>query len=166
MKLSTIRMTQYHNVSVHYRRLRRQRRNWKWDSKSITNYYLATASGSDVTTDTSGWTTTVQTISAAKKYLWNYEVVTYTNGNQFETAPHIIGVYGDQGKPGKDGHDGEDGVDGTDGISMILSNEAIALPCDIEGTLLITPRPPEQRMSIKERRMSVPVQRGQSPGAV
>lgn len=104
--------------------------------QSITNYYLATASGSDVTTDTSGWTTTVQTISAAKKYLWNYEVVTYTNGNQSETAPHIIGVYGDQGKPGKDGHDGEDGVDGTDGISMILSNEAIALPCDIEGNPL------------------------------
>lgn len=101
--------------------------------QSITNYYLATASGSDVTTDTSGWTTTVQTISAAKKYLWNYEVVTYTNGNQSETAPHIIGVYGDQGKPGKDG---EDGVDGTDGISMILSNEAIALPCDIEGNPL------------------------------
>lgn len=104
--------------------------------QSITNYYLATASGSDVTTDTSGWTTTVQTISAAKKYLWNYEVVTYTNGNQSETAPHIIGAYGDQGKPGKDGHDGEDGVDGTDGISMILSNEAIALPCDIEGNPL------------------------------
>lgn len=104
--------------------------------QSITNYYLATASGSDVTTDTSGWTTTVQTISAAKKYLWNYEVVTYTNGNQSETAPHIIGVYGDQGKPGKDGHDGEDGVDGTDGISMILSNEAVALPCDIEGNPL------------------------------
>lgn len=104
--------------------------------QSITNYYLATASGSDVTTDTSGWTTTVQTISAAKKYLWNYEVVTYTNGNQSETAPHIIGVYGDRGKPGKDGHDGEDGVDGTDGISMILSNEAIALPCDIEGNPL------------------------------
>ena len=92
--------------------------------QSITNYYLATASGSDVTTDTSGWTTTVQTISAAKKYLWNYEVVTYTNGNQSETAPHIIGVYGDQGKPG------------TDGISMILSNEAVALPCDIEGNPL------------------------------
>lgn len=104
--------------------------------QSITNYYLATASGSDVTTDTSGWTTTVQTISAAKKYLWNYEVVTYTNGNQSETAPHIIGVYGDQGKPGKDGTDGEDGVDGTDGISMILSNEAITLPCDIEGNPL------------------------------
>ena len=104
--------------------------------QSITNYYLATASGSDVTTDTSGWTTTVQTISAAKKYLWNYEVVTYTNGNQSETAPHIIGVYGDQGEPGKDGHDGEDGVDGTDGISMILSNEAVALPCDIEGNPL------------------------------
>ena len=104
--------------------------------QSITNYYLATASGSDVTTDTSGWTTTVQTISAAKKYLWNYEVVTYTNGNQSETAPHILGVYGDQGKPGKDGTDGKDGVDGTDGISMILSNEAVALPCDIEGNPL------------------------------
>ncbi len=42
--------------------------------KSITNYYLATASGSGVSASTSGWTTTVQAITASKKYLWNYEV--------------------------------------------------------------------------------------------
>lgn len=98
--------------------------------KSITNYYLATSAGSGVTTDTSGWTTTIQTISSSKKYLWNYEVVTYTNGNTSETAPHIIGVYGDQGPQGKPG---DNGVDGSDGVSMFLSNESMALPCDIEG---------------------------------
>ena len=68
--------------------------------KSITNYYLATASGSGVSASTSGWTTTVQAITASKKYLWNYEVVTYTNGSTYQSAPCIIGAYGDKGATG------------------------------------------------------------------
>lgn len=70
--------------------------------KTITNYYLASASLSGVTTSTSGWTTTIQTITASKKYLWNYEVVTYTNNSTSTTAPVIIGVYGNTGAAGKD----------------------------------------------------------------
>lgn len=68
--------------------------------KSITEYYLATSAGSGVTTGTAGWTTAVQTITATKRYLWNYEVVGYTDGTSSESNPVIIGVYGEKGEAG------------------------------------------------------------------
>lgn len=71
--------------------------------KSITNYYLATSSSSGVTTSTSGWTTTVQSVSSSKKYLWNYEKVTYTDNTTSSTTPCIIGAYGDTGSTGATG---------------------------------------------------------------
>lgn len=80
--------------------------------KTITNYYLATTASSGVTTSTSGWTTTIQSITSSKRYLWNYEVVTYTNGSKTTTAPHIIGVYGNTGNTGATGATGADGKDG------------------------------------------------------
>ena len=64
---------------------------------SIINYYLATPASSGVTTSTSGWTTTVQSITTTNKYLWNYEVITYTDNSTTTTTPHIIGVYGNSG---------------------------------------------------------------------
>ena len=57
---------------------------------SITEYYLASASSSGVTTSTSGWTTAIQTITTSKRYLWNYEVVKYTDGSSTTTSPVII----------------------------------------------------------------------------
>ena len=74
--------------------------------KNITNYYLATSSGSGVTESTSGWTTTIQTISDSKKYLWNYELITYTDGTSSKTTPCIIGAYGDKGQTGDAGATG------------------------------------------------------------
>ena len=71
--------------------------------KTITNYYLASASSSGVTDATSGWTTTIQSISASKKYLWNYELITYTDNSTSKTAPCIIGAYGDKGPTGSAG---------------------------------------------------------------
>lgn len=68
--------------------------------KSITEYYLATSAGSGVTTGTSGWTTAVQTITAAKRFLWNYEKVAYTDGTSSKSSPVIIGVYGEKGDQG------------------------------------------------------------------
>lgn len=85
---------------------------------SVTNYYLATTAGSGVTTGTSGWTTTIQTITASKKYLWNYEMVKYTNGSSSSTAPHIIGVYGDKGNTGATGPTGPSGPQGIPGIDF------------------------------------------------
>ena len=70
----------------------------------VTNSYLASASSSGVTTATSGWTETVQKVDATKKYLWNYETVTYSSGNPTTTTPVIIGMYsqpGAAGSPGK-----------------------------------------------------------------
>lgn len=69
--------------------------------KSITEYYLASSSSSGVTTSTSGWTTSVQATSSSKKYLWNYEVVTYTNDTKYTSSPVIIGTHGDDGADGK-----------------------------------------------------------------
>ena len=71
--------------------------------KSVTEYYLATASSSGVTTSTSGWTTTIQTITSDKKYLWNYEVITYTDDTTSSTSPIIIGVFGNTGSTGATG---------------------------------------------------------------
>ena len=42
----------------------------------------------------------MQSVTASKKYLWNYEVVTYTSGTPVSTAPCIIGTYGDTGATG------------------------------------------------------------------
>ena len=68
---------------------------------SITEYYLATSASSGVTTSTSGWTSTIQAVTSTNKYLWNYEVVTYTDNTSTTTTPHIIGVYGDAGNNGR-----------------------------------------------------------------
>ena len=90
---------------------------------SITEYYLATASSSGVTTSTSGWTTTVQTVTATKKYLWNYEVVTYTDGSTTTTTPVIIGTYGDKGDTG-------------DSAPVALASpDKITIPCYNGGTV-------------------------------
>ena len=84
---------------------------------SVVNYYLATASSSGVTTATSGWSTAVQSVSAAKKYLWNYEVVKYTDGTVASTTvPCIIGSYGDRGSKGDKGATGPQGPQGPQGV--------------------------------------------------
>lgn len=71
---------------------------------SVINYYLATSASSGVSTSTSGWTTAVQNVTLEKKYLWNYEVVKYTDGTVASTtSPCIIGTYGDTGKTGATG---------------------------------------------------------------
>lgn len=69
--------------------------------RNIVNYYLATSLGSGVTTSTYGWTTTKQDMTETKRYLWNYEIVTYTDGTRYQSPLTIIGVYGQTGEPGK-----------------------------------------------------------------
>ena len=96
---------------------------WSKDGKgikSITEYYLATSASSGVTKDRAkwDWTTTLQTITPTKKYLWNYEVITYTDSSITESAPCIIGVYGDKGDPGNDA------------VSYKLSSSISAIPLD------------------------------------
>lgn len=83
--------------------------------KSIVNYYLASTASSGVTTGTSGWTTTPQSTTTSKKYLWNYEKITYTNGTVVNTTPCIIGTHGATGPQGANGDTGATGPTGPKG---------------------------------------------------
>ena len=94
----------------------------------VVNYYLATNASSNVTTSTSGWTTTVQSVSSSKKYLWNYEVVKYTDGTiASTTAPCIIGYYGDTGAKGDKGAKGDTGAIGPTGVGIKSITEYYAV---------------------------------------
>lgn len=68
--------------------------------KTITEYYLASAQSSGVTTSTAGWTTTPQTTTTTNKYLWNYRKIAYTNGSSTDTTPAIISTHGATGAAG------------------------------------------------------------------
>lgn len=85
---------------------------------SVVNYYLATNASSGVTTSTTGWTTNVQSVTATNKYLWNYEVIKYTDGSVASTTtPCIIGAYGDKGATGPKGDKGTTGATGATGAT-------------------------------------------------
>lgn len=71
--------------------------------KNVTKYYLASEKNSGITVNTPGWTTTMQTMTEAKKYLWSYEIIAYTDGTSTKTTPVIIGVHGQNGEDGTSG---------------------------------------------------------------
>lgn len=96
---------------------------------SITEYYLASASSSGVTTSTSGWTTAIQTTSDSKKYLWNYEVVQYTNGSRYTSKPVIIGTHGNNGATGPAGKPG------ADGYTISASRQSYVISTDKDGKI-------------------------------
>lgn len=71
--------------------------------KSITKHYLASEKSTGITTSSSGWTTTMQTMTETKKYLWSYETIAYTDGSSTKTTSIIIGVHGQNGADGASG---------------------------------------------------------------
>ncbi len=96
---------------------------------SIEEWYLATATSSGVTTSTGGWTNDIQPLTSNNKYLWNYEIITYTNGNKVPTTPVIIGVYGDKGDQGIQG------PQGNDAYTVILTNESHVFAGDVSHAI-------------------------------
>ena len=71
----------------------------------VETFYLTTASGSGVTTSTSGWSTSPEPTTTTKKYIWSYTKTTYTSGDPTSSTPAIIGTHGatgDVGAPGAD----------------------------------------------------------------
>ena len=65
---------------------------------TVTTYYLASSASSGVTTSTSGWTTAIQEVTSAKRYLWTFTRTTYTAGSTVvDTTPAIIRVFADTG---------------------------------------------------------------------
>lgn len=97
--------------------------------KSVTEYYLAATSSSGIVTTTPGWTTTIQTLTATNKYLWNYELITYTDNTTTTINPVIIGVYGDKGDQGIQG------PKGNDAYTLILTNESHIFAGDISNAI-------------------------------
>lgn len=70
---------------------------------AITEYYAVSSSNSE---EPSEWSEKVPSLSNENKYLWNYEIVQYTDGSKKEIAKRVIGVYGDKGTDGKNGQNG------------------------------------------------------------
>lgn len=71
--------------------------------KNIISYYLASSQSSGITTSSYGWTTSPQCMSEQNRYLWNYEVLTYTDNTTHTVTPRVIGTYGKTGENGKPG---------------------------------------------------------------
>ena len=105
--------------------------------KKVDNYYLATNASSNVTISTSGWTTTVQSVSLSKKYLWNYEKITYTNNTTSNTDPCIIGAYGETGSKGDKGDAGATG----NGIKSIVEHYQVSTSNSTAPTSWVTTVP-------------------------
>lgn len=73
---------------------------------SITEMYLATNLSTGVTKNTVGWSSSVQDISASRPYLYNYEIIKYSDNTTEETDVALIGRWGADGSDGQDGRDG------------------------------------------------------------
>ena len=65
-----------------------------------TIHYLATSLASGVTKNTSGWTTSIQTMTSTNKYLWTYHTYTTAGGASTDSTPVITGTYGEKGADG------------------------------------------------------------------
>ena len=63
---------------------------------AVTEYYCRSSSLTEPAD--SDFSTTVPTLTETYKYLWNYELITYTDGTTpTKTAKRVIGVYGNRG---------------------------------------------------------------------
>lgn len=65
--------------------------------KSITRYYTTNDKAEGVTASGQNWSTKPTTPTADKKYMWSYDVITYTNDTSLVTKPAVIGARGDDG---------------------------------------------------------------------
>ena len=78
---------------------------------SISYYYAKTTTQNVPSTVTS---VAIPTLSATEKYLWQKEVIAYTDGTS-KTTTALIGVYGDTGSKGDKGDKGNTGDTGPQG---------------------------------------------------
>lgn len=96
---------------------------------SVTEYYAL--NNSTTAPADSAFSTTVRTPTASNRYVWNYELITYTDNSTSKTTKHIAATYGDTGDAGK-------------GISSIAEyyaiNNSTTAPADSAfGTAVVQP---------------------------
>lgn len=85
---------------------------------SIT-YYYAVTSNQTVPAASSVTNTTIPTLTATNKYLWQKEIIDFTDSTVADkTTVVLLAVYGDKGNTGAKGDKGDKGNDGTNGISV------------------------------------------------
>lgn len=98
--------------------------------RALAKYYLASAAASGVTASTPGWTAAMQATTASKRYLWSYEVTTYTDGTTSVSLPVVIGTHGETGEKGADGqmlYAASDTAESTADKAAALVDGALAL---------------------------------------
>ncbi len=64
---------------------------------SVISKYAVSSSSNIVPTE---WLDIVPTMSPANRFLWNYEIITYSDGTVHETEKRVIGAYGHTGEDG------------------------------------------------------------------
>ena len=96
----------------------------------VTSYYLATSQSSGVTTETAGWTDTIQTMTETNRYLWTYQVTSFSDGHTETSTPYITGVYGDKGEQG------DQGEPGVSGKTLILQADSYSFITNASGEVL------------------------------
>ena len=91
--------------------------------KSIVNKYAISESNTNAPEKTSpNWKDTPQNTNVTEKYLWNYEIITYTNNTTTETDARVIGTHGNTGENGSNGEDGRGIVSITEYFKISSSN--------------------------------------------
>ena len=110
--------------------------------KSIVYTYARTTNQTAPSAD-SITATTMPALDATNKYLWQKEVITYTNG-QSQTTVLLLAVYGntgakgDRGETGATGPTGAPGSPGKDGTSVTITSQAITYQASLSGTTVPT----------------------------
>ena len=70
---------------------------------SITGFTQKYAINNSSTTAPTSWSDTPSAPTSSNKYLWTYEIVTYSDKTTTNTDPHVIGTYGQSGSAGAAG---------------------------------------------------------------
>lgn len=131
------------------------------DGNGIVSMRRMFAVGVSPTVEPTGYSETAPQMTPDKRYLWAYDIITYTDGTSTQTKHAVIGVYGEAGKNGKDGtngKNGENGRPGSDAVSVLLSTELITVDTDDNGAV-----PPE---ALDNAYADVKAYRGNNPTAV
>lgn len=68
--------------------------------RKVDEYYMASDKSSGVTKDDTGWNVanTIPTLTEDEPYLWNKEIITYTDDSTYETDAALIGSLGSDGR--------------------------------------------------------------------
>ena len=98
----------------------------------VKNMYLASSATSGVKTSDAGWTDTMQTTDTTKKYLWSYQVISYSSGSPTNTVPTIIGTHGATGAKG------DTGAAGADAITLTITSSNGTIFKNNNGSTVLT----------------------------